>query len=73
MRFNSNPRIATLFQQHPTRLPYELQERIRKLPDHLALSKPTLVIAELTDAVKYRSIGIRGSFPDHGHILQSRN
>jgi len=53
MRFNSNPRIATVFQQHPTRLPYELQERIRKLPDHLALSKPTLVIAELTDAVKY--------------------
>jgi hypothetical protein len=53
MRFNSNPRIATLFQQHPTRLPYELQERIRKLPDYLALSKPTLVIAELSDAVKF--------------------
>ncbi|KAE9367927.1 hypothetical protein N431DRAFT_514529 [Stipitochalara longipes BDJ] len=53
MRFNFNPRIATLFQQHPTRIPHELQEQVHKLSDYLALSKPTLVIAELFGAIKF--------------------
>jgi hypothetical protein len=53
MRFATNPRTATLFRQHPTRIPYELQERIHKLPDHLIVSKPTLVIGELSEAVKF--------------------
>jgi hypothetical protein len=53
MRFNFNPRIAKLFQQHPTRLPFELQEQVCKLPEHLALSKPIIVINELSDAVQF--------------------
>jgi len=53
MRFNFNPRVATLFQQHPSRVPYELQERVNKIPEGLALSNPAHVINELSDAVTF--------------------
>ena len=53
MRFNFNPRVATLFKQHPTRVPYELQEWVNKIPDRLTLSNPALVIDELSEAVTF--------------------